>query len=126
VTVFCHVPVMSHCCTVVVPLHCTAPGVQATQAPFKQTGLVAGQAAQFGPQCAGSVFVLYAHGVAPPHVAKPALQFAPHAPPLHVATPLTAAGHCVQLAPQWFGSDPVVKQVPLQLVIGAGQAQLLD
>jgi hypothetical protein len=99
VVVVAHVPVLSHCCTAA-PLHCTAPGVHPTQLPFRQTGLVAGQAAQFAPQCAPSVFVLYAHGVVPPHVAKPALQLAPHVPPLHVATPLTAAGHCVQFGPQ--------------------------
>jgi hypothetical protein len=99
VVVVCQAPVESHVCTVF-PLHWMVPGLHATQEPFTQAGAVAGQAVHAVPQCVGSVLVLYAHGVVPPHVAKPGLQLAPHAPPLQVATPFTAAGHCVQFGPQ--------------------------
>jgi hypothetical protein len=38
----------------------------------------AGQLVQLAPQWVGSLFVSYAHAVAPPQVLKPALQELPH------------------------------------------------
>jgi hypothetical protein len=50
----CHAPLESHVCGTA-PLHCVAPGVHATQAPFKQMGVVPAHAAPQAPQWFWSV-----------------------------------------------------------------------
>jgi hypothetical protein len=55
---------------------------------------------QAAPQCAGSVLVLNAQGVVPPHALNAPVHVAPQTPAVHDGVPFVTVGHCVQLAPQ--------------------------